>query len=79
MNVTIDRSKSIRSIASVPGDKSIALAGCGVRVQSNGNAMAAAIAGLAARGETRLLDAECVGVLFRQFFSKLRDLGGLVA
>lgn len=39
-------------------------------------AMAAAIAGLAARGETTIRQAECVGVSYPAFFATLRALGG---
>ena len=38
-------------------------------------AMAFAVAGLAATGETRILDAECAGVSYPGFFGELRRLG----
>jgi 3-phosphoshikimate 1-carboxyvinyltransferase len=37
-------------------------------------AMAFAVAGLAAEGETRILNADCAGVSFPSFFSELRRL-----
>ena len=39
-------------------------------------AMAFAVAGLAADGETRILNAECAGVSYPSFFSELRRLSG---
>jgi 3-phosphoshikimate 1-carboxyvinyltransferase len=39
-------------------------------------AMAFAVAGLAANGETRILDAECAAVSFPKFFEELRRLAG---
>jgi 3-phosphoshikimate 1-carboxyvinyltransferase len=37
-------------------------------------AMAFAVAGLAAEGDTRILDADCAGVSYPSFFSELRRL-----
>ena len=39
-------------------------------------AMAFAVAGLAASGETKILDAQCAGVSFPKFFEELRRLAG---
>ncbi|HXY00181.1 MAG TPA: 3-phosphoshikimate 1-carboxyvinyltransferase [Candidatus Limnocylindrales bacterium] len=39
-------------------------------------AMAFAVAGLAAQGETRILDSDCAGVSYPAFFSELRRLAG---
>jgi 3-phosphoshikimate 1-carboxyvinyltransferase len=36
--------------------------------------MAFAVAGLAAQGETKILDAECAGVSYPRFFEELRRL-----
>lgn len=53
----------------------------GAVVESHGDhriAMGAAIAALAATGETEIRGAECVGVSYPSFFSALRSLGGSV-
>ena len=53
----------------------------GAVVESHGDhriAMGAAIAALAASGETEIGGAECVGVSYPSFFSALRSLGGSV-
>ena len=39
-------------------------------------AMAFAVAGLAAKGDTRILDADCAGVSYPRFFEELRRLAG---
>jgi 3-phosphoshikimate 1-carboxyvinyltransferase len=39
-------------------------------------AMAFAVAGLAAEGDTKILDAECAGVSYPRFFEELRRLAG---
>jgi len=49
----------------------------GAEIEPRGDhriAMAFAVAGLAAEGETRILDAECAGVSYPTFFSELRRL-----
>ena len=53
----------------------------GTAIDSRGDhriAMAASVAALIAHGETRILDAQCVGVSYPGFFSSLRGLGGEV-
>ena len=53
----------------------------GALVESHGDhriAMGAAIAALAATGETEIRNAECVGVSYPAFFSTLASLGGCV-
>ena len=54
----------------------------GTTVDSHGDhriAMACAVAGLAAEGETRILHAECVSKSYPNFFHDLKKLGGKVS
>ncbi|HXD50541.1 MAG TPA: 3-phosphoshikimate 1-carboxyvinyltransferase, partial [Burkholderiales bacterium] len=52
---------------------------CGARIQSEGDhriAMAFAIAGLMAEGETEIVDADCAAVSFPEFYDTLAALAG---